>query len=86
MKIPFFDIGGDSISAAELAATCSRAGLDLTLQDVIDFPTVAQQTLYVGGQGDRLRDPGGMRQGWCFPRITSSIEWGGVLGGDCLAR
>ncbi|KAL8998121.1 MAG: hypothetical protein Q9169_002742 [Polycauliona sp. 2 TL-2023] len=46
----FFDLGGDSISAAELAATCTGAGLSLTLQDVIDFPTVAQQTLLIGGQ------------------------------------
>ena len=59
----FFDIGGDSISAAELAATCTRAGLGLTLQDVIDFPTVAQQTLYVGG---RIARPGRNTPGLVF--------------------
>ncbi|KAI4117411.1 MAG: hypothetical protein LQ345_002352 [Seirophora villosa] len=49
----FFDIGGDSISAAELAGACTRAGLNLSLQDILDYPTLEQQTLLVAGQNSR---------------------------------
>ncbi|KAL8656289.1 MAG: hypothetical protein Q9226_002718 [Calogaya cf. arnoldii] len=51
--ISFFSVGGDSISAAELATLCTAAGLDLGLQDIIDFPTIEQQTLLVTGQTRR---------------------------------
>ncbi|KAL8640611.1 MAG: hypothetical protein Q9228_002487 [Teloschistes exilis] len=49
----FFDMGGDSISAAELAFKSSEAGLALTLQDVIDFPTMSQQGALLAGLIER---------------------------------
>ncbi|KAL8707358.1 MAG: hypothetical protein Q9220_007606 [cf. Caloplaca sp. 1 TL-2023] len=56
-EISFFDLGGDSISATELAFASSKAGLDLTLQDVIDFPTMAQQGALLAGIIERpVRD------------------------------
>ena len=51
--ISFFDMGGDSISAAELAALGTAAGLQLGLQDILNFPTVEQQSLFVAGQIER---------------------------------
>lgn len=54
----FFDLGGDSISAAEVTSFCSEAGFDLTLQDIIDFQTLRLQTLLISGLIDRpARDP-----------------------------
>jgi Condensation domain/Phosphopantetheine attachment site len=57
-KDSFFDLGGDSISAAEVASLCVRAGFDLKLQEIIEFPTLALQTLLISGQIHRpARDP-----------------------------
>ncbi|KAL8660627.1 MAG: hypothetical protein Q9202_006372 [Teloschistes flavicans] len=53
VKTSFFDLGGDSISAAELAFKSSEAGLALTLQDIIDFPTLSQQGALLAGLIER---------------------------------
>ncbi|MES9525484.1 amino acid adenylation domain-containing protein [Streptomyces capoamus] len=37
----FFDLGGDSINAVQLAGRAVRAGLDLTPQDILTYRTVA---------------------------------------------
>ncbi|RSL52254.1 hypothetical protein CEP54_011029 [Fusarium duplospermum] len=49
----FFDMGGDSLKAAELAGHCEKAGFDFRLQDVLDFPTLRLQTLLVLGHVSR---------------------------------
>ncbi|KAI4127328.1 MAG: hypothetical protein LQ338_003251 [Usnochroma carphineum] len=63
----FFDIGGDSISAARLAMECTRDGLELAMQDIIDFPTLRQQTLFLAGE---LRRP--MRE---IPTLAFSADY-----------
>lgn len=45
----FFDRGGNSISAAEMSSLCTEVGFNLTLQDIIDFPTLRLQTLLISG-------------------------------------
>ena len=50
----FSNLGGDSISAAEVASLAARSGFVLSLQDFIDFPTLALQTLLLC---DRIRRP-----------------------------
>lgn len=49
----FFDLGGDSLKAAELAGHCEKAGFDLRMQDVLDFPTLRLQTLLLLGHVSR---------------------------------
>lgn len=49
----FFDLGGDSLKAAELAGHCEKAGFDLSMQDVLDFPTPHLQTLLLLGHVSR---------------------------------
>lgn len=55
----FFDLGGDSITVAQLAMLCTKSGLKLGLQDVIDCPTLKTQVLLILGQmdGQARRDP-----------------------------
>ncbi|EEU43520.1 uncharacterized protein NECHADRAFT_82887 [Fusarium vanettenii 77-13-4] len=48
-----FDLGGDSLKAAELAGHCEKAGFDLRMQDVLDFPTLRLQTLLLLGHASR---------------------------------
>jgi amino acid adenylation domain-containing protein len=53
----FFELGGDSISAAEVASLCTRTSFNLKLQDILDFPTLRLQTLLVSDQIPRpVRD------------------------------
>lgn len=49
----FFDLGGDSLKAAELAGHCEKAGFDLRMQDVLDFSTLRLQTLLLLGHVSR---------------------------------
>ena len=49
----FEDLGGDSISAVEVAGLCAKAGFKLSLQDIIDFPSLRLQALVVSGQVQR---------------------------------
>ncbi|KAL8945915.1 MAG: hypothetical protein Q9183_007983, partial [Haloplaca sp. 2 TL-2023] len=51
----FFDLGGDSLSAAVLARSCESAGLDLSLQDIYDFPTLEAQSGVLLGYIERLK-------------------------------
>jgi aryl carrier-like protein len=41
----FFDLGGDSISAAEMSSRCANIGLILSMQDIIDFPELESQVV-----------------------------------------
>lgn len=66
----FSDLGGDSISAAEVASLCMGAGFDLTLQDIIDFPTLRLQTLLISGLIDR---PARIRQNCTFHPVPSLL-------------
>ncbi|KAL7271990.1 NRPS [Rhizina undulata] len=45
----FFEIGGDSIAAAQLAASCASQHLHITIQDVFDYPTLRLQALLASG-------------------------------------
>ena len=57
----FENLGGDSIAAAETASVCQTAGLNVSLQDMIEFPTLRQQTLLVLGELERpVREPLGL--------------------------
>ncbi|KAI8716682.1 hypothetical protein NCS52_00962400 [Fusarium sp. LHS14.1] len=49
----FFDLGGDSLKAAELAGHCEKAGFELRMQDVLDFPTLRLQALLLLGHISR---------------------------------
>lgn len=50
----FFELGGDSIAAAQLAASCVKQQLQLTIQDVFDYPTLRLQSLLVLGVLERV--------------------------------
>lgn len=50
-KASFFtSLGGDPIAAAEAAFLCMKSGLDLSIQDFMDFPTVALQAELLTGK------------------------------------
>ncbi|KAM4060580.1 condensation domain-containing protein [Hirsutella rhossiliensis] len=49
----FFDLGGDSLLATELEGLCVKAGFNMTLQDILDFPTLRLQALLVSSQISR---------------------------------
>lgn len=51
----FFEIGGDSIAAAQLAASCARQQLHITIQDIFDYPTLRLQALLASGAYERDR-------------------------------
>ncbi|KAI4088897.1 MAG: hypothetical protein LQ339_008634 [Xanthoria mediterranea] len=51
----FFCLGGDSLSAAVLARSCKSSGLDLSLQDIYDFPTLGTQCGILLGYIDRVK-------------------------------
>jgi acyl carrier protein len=49
---PFRDLGGDSLSAAEVAVRLGdRLGFDITPEILLERPTVAELAAYVSGQG-----------------------------------
>lgn len=45
----FFDLGGDEVSAGQLAILCTNTGLELGTADVIEFPTLQMQCLHLLG-------------------------------------
>lgn len=47
VDVNFFEIGGDSVAAAQLADACAKNQLQVTIQDVFDYPTLRLQTLLV---------------------------------------
>ena len=51
----FFCLGGDSLSAAVLARSCKSSGLDLSLQDIYDYPTLETQCGALLGYIDRVK-------------------------------
>lgn len=51
----FFEMGGDSISAAQLATSLAKQQLHVTIQDVFDYPTLRLQALLVSGALERVR-------------------------------
>ena len=50
----FFALGGDSLSAIYLSQLCQTAGLDLSLQDIFDYPTLAEQCGLLEGRLERV--------------------------------
>lgn len=52
-KSSFFSLGSDSIAAAEAATLYSQAGLDLTLQDLVNFPILAPKAALVARKVQR---------------------------------
>ncbi|KAK2590970.1 hypothetical protein QQS21_011349 [Conoideocrella luteorostrata] len=53
----FFDIGGDSIAAARMASACVKMGLRLSVQDIIDFPSLISQVDCIIGRAKNIRNP-----------------------------
>ncbi|TQV90890.1 HC-toxin synthetase [Cordyceps javanica] len=53
----FFDVGGDSIAAARMVSACARMGLRMSLQDVIDFPSLISQADCVAAKVENSRKP-----------------------------
>ncbi|XWX00337.1 hypothetical protein V2A60_008357 [Cordyceps javanica] len=53
----FFDVGGDSIAAARMVSACARMGLKMSLQDVIDFPSLISQADCVAAKAENSRKP-----------------------------
>ncbi|KAL8964752.1 MAG: hypothetical protein Q9183_004238 [Haloplaca sp. 2 TL-2023] len=51
----FFDLGGDSLSAAVLARASKSSDLDLSLQDIYDFSTLEAQSGVLLGYIERLK-------------------------------
>lgn len=51
----FFDMGGDSIAAARMASACAKMGLGLSVQDIIDCPTLMSQVYFVTGRAESAR-------------------------------
>ncbi|KAL8996018.1 MAG: hypothetical protein Q9169_004365 [Polycauliona sp. 2 TL-2023] len=39
----FFDLGGNSLDVAHLSTLCTNAGLELTIQDIFDYPNIPAQ-------------------------------------------
>ncbi|KAL8727263.1 MAG: hypothetical protein Q9166_006144 [cf. Caloplaca sp. 2 TL-2023] len=50
----FFDHGGDSIAAIQLARLCADSDIDLLLQDIYDFPTLSSQYQLLSGDRQRI--------------------------------
>ncbi|KID84996.1 tyrocidine synthetase 1 [Metarhizium guizhouense ARSEF 977] len=53
----FFDMAGDSIAAARMASVCAKMGLGLSVQDIIDCPTLMSQVDFVTGRAQSARKP-----------------------------
>lgn len=51
----FFEMGGDSISAAQLATSFAKQQLRITIQDIFDYPTLRLQALLMSGALERVR-------------------------------
>lgn len=50
----FFEMGGDSISAAQLTTSLAKQQLRVTIQDIFDYPTLRLQALLVSGALERV--------------------------------
>ncbi|KAL8679653.1 MAG: hypothetical protein Q9186_004064 [Xanthomendoza sp. 1 TL-2023] len=50
----FFDLGGDSIGAVQLAGLCADSGIDMVAQDIYDFPTLNSQYQLLSGNRQRI--------------------------------
>lgn len=55
MDANFFDMGGDSVAAAQLATSCARQQLGISIQDIFDYPTIRLQALLASGVLERAR-------------------------------
>lgn len=55
MDANFFDMGGDSVAAAQLATSCARQQLGVSIQDIFDYPTIRLQALLASGALERAR-------------------------------
>ncbi len=50
----FFELGGDSIISLQIVAGAAQVGLELTLRQLFQYPTIAELSLHVGQIGTRL--------------------------------
>lgn len=55
----FFEVGGDSIAAAQLAVMCGERGLPVELRDIFGHPTLYEQSRIILGLGLELEQQGG---------------------------
>ncbi|KHO00453.1 Amino acid adenylation [Metarhizium album ARSEF 1941] len=53
----FFDLGGDSIAAAGMASLCVKMGIGLSMQDIIDSPSLISQVEHVTGRAGNAQKP-----------------------------
>jgi CubicO group peptidase (beta-lactamase class C family) len=53
----FFELGGDSILAFEVVARARRAGLPITVQDMVAYRTIAGLTAYLDGTAPSVAPP-----------------------------
>ncbi|SDZ35755.1 AMP-binding enzyme C-terminal domain-containing protein [Amycolatopsis xylanica] len=54
VDVNFFELGGESLAAIEIAARAkSSLGVELDVADIFDRPTVAEQAELLGGTSDR---------------------------------
>lgn len=51
----FFEMGGDSVAAAQLATSLAKQQLGVNIQDIFDYPTIRLQTLLASGKIGRAR-------------------------------
>ncbi|KAI0467061.1 hypothetical protein F4859DRAFT_526150 [Xylaria cf. heliscus] len=51
----FFDLGGDSIRAIQLAQACQRRGLDLHVRDIFTYPTRRLQAAHLQDNNGRMK-------------------------------
>lgn len=51
----FFDLGGDSLAAVQLTRIFKNSGIELGLQDIYDFPTLAEQCQVLVGDRERVQ-------------------------------
>ncbi|MCK4257326.1 MAG: amino acid adenylation domain-containing protein [Halanaerobiales bacterium] len=63
----FFEIGGDSIKAMQVAAKISQRGYYCKVQDIIMYPTIAQLAPKVEKRDDQLKEEQGLISGEVLP-------------------
>lgn len=85
----YFALGGDSLKSVQISARAGRAGLDVTMQDIVDHATVRQLAGYLRQRGARhpipvdeagfvpAREDGG----WVYP--STAMQEGMVF--QCMA-
>lgn len=42
LSLPFYDLGGDLLDAAQMASLIERTGMSVTLDDILDHPSLSE--------------------------------------------